>query len=170
MAPKSTIHEEYFWCSCATWACFRKGFQGFRGIRRWKNIKKTRITENRESPRSKRGCLVGNSRVVHVVSSPNRRWSTTAGITLFLYQQEFLLRAGVCWRTDMSLKWMVADFLQRCHTNRRRQTPKTPACTRLWTARVDFAKRTSLHASTLSPLIQARRFARVRCGGCKRNT
>ena len=109
MAPKSTIYEEYFWCLCATWACFRKRFQGFRGIRRWKKIKKTRITENRESPRSKRGCLVGKSRVVHVVSSPNRRWSTTAGITLFLYQQEFLLRVGVCWRTitDMSSKWMV---------------------------------------------------------------
>ena len=157
MAPKSTIHEEYFWCLCATWACFRKGFQGFRGIRRWKEIKKRESPKiGNQSPKSKRGCLVGNSRVVHVVStSPSRRWSTTADITLFLYQQEFLLRVGVCWRTitDMSSKWMVGcGICQRCHTNRRRQTPKTPACTRLWTARVDFAKRTSLHASTLSPL------------------
>ena len=33
---------------------------------------------------------------------------------------------------------------------------------RLWTASVDFAIRTSLHASTLGPLIWARNFARVR--------
>ena len=161
MAPKSTIHEGYLYCLCATWACFRQGFHGFRGIRRWKN-KITPITENRESPiEIKRGCLVGNSRVVHVVSSPSRRWSTTADSTLFLHQQEFLLRVGVCWRTiimDISFKWIllskvVAECFQKCHTNRRRQTPKTPACTRLWTARVDFAKRTSLHASTLSSLV-----------------
>ena len=161
MAPKSTIHEEYFCCLCATWACLRKGFQGFRGIRRWKKIKK------RESPK------IGNHRNQKgVVWLEIRAWCTwcqaqaddgqlqLADRTLFLHQQEFLLRVGVCWGTimDISFKWIlsnkvVADFFQRCHKNLRRQTPKTPACTRLWTARVDLAKPTSFHASTLSPLI-----------------
>ena len=39
-------------------------------------------------------------------------------------------------------------------SQRHRQTPQTPVCTRmLWTASVAFAKRTALHASTLSLLV-----------------
>ena len=40
------------------------------------------------------------------------------------------------------------------------QTPQTRAFIRLWTASLDFARRTSLQASTLSPLIWDRHLAK----------
>ena len=45
--------------------------------------------------------------------------------------------------------FVLAEKIQRCHTKRRRQTPRTRACSRLLrTASDDFAKRTALHASS----------------------
>ena len=61
---------------------------------------------------------------------------------------------------------------QRCHTKgRSRQTPQTPACTRLlWTASVDFAKRTALRAGTLNLLVWDPHYSKVRVAGCKRHS
>ena len=55
------------------------------------------------------------------------------------------------WRKGVSVTPNAADF-------------------RMNTANVDFARRTSPHASTLSQLVWDRQFARVRFGGCKRHT
>ena len=51
---------------------------------------------------------------------------------------------------------------------RSRQTPQTPACTRvLWTASIDLAKFIALHAGTLNRSVWDPRFSEVRAAGCK---
>ena len=117
----------------------------------------TRITENRD--RFQKGAFSWKFALCWCQPQPRRRWPTTAGSTLFLHQQEFLLRVGVCCGTIMKFGFKgfcqkskcQRDCFRRCHhTDHRILTPQTPAWTRLlWTASVDFAKRTALHASTL---------------------
>ena len=52
-APKLTIHDEYMYCLCATWASFAKDFGGFEefgdGKRRIKRIKFARWCQAKQN-------------------------------------------------------------------------------------------------------------------------
>ena len=61
----------------------------------------------------------------------------------------------------------LAERSSQVPPNKRCRLPQVRGCGRR--ASVDFARRTPLNASTLSPLILARNFARVCCGGWKRH-
>ena len=156
MAPKPTIHEEYFYC---LWGLLSQGISGVsrNSAMEKKNI--TRITVNRESPTSKRGCLVGNSRVVRVVSSPSRRWPTTAYSILFLHKQEILLRVGVYWRTimDISFKWILSkwmwSFVKGVTQTAADKRPRLPHV-RGWCGRRALTSRNAPH-STRAPLVRS---------------
>ena len=73
---------------------------------------------------------------------------------------------------DIEFKWLLQKCVPGTFSTKRRsrQTPQTPACTRLlWTASVDFAKFIALHAGTLNRSVWDPRFSKVRAAGCKRH-
>ena len=74
----------------------------------------------------------------------------------------------------IEFKWLLSKKCSRKFSTKRRssrQTPQTPACTRLlWTASIDLAKFIALHAGTLNRSVWDPRFSKVRAAGCKRHS